>query len=301
MDHSSAILEVERGGPPASYPSALVAPDYFEALDQPILAGRGFHAGDLEGDRTAVIVSSGFVDLAMGGENPVGRRVRRVASLGGDDPGPWHEVVGVAPSLGMDLTEPEDLGAGVYFPAAPGEMNPLWLAVHVGPDPTSFAPRLRELTGEVDPSIMIARLTALDEVFPEDWYLFQALMAGWGLFVVVLLTLASSGVYAMMAFTVAQRTREIGIRSALGARPTDIVAAIGRRAAIQLGSGALLGMVLGGQVYHSIREGTVTGGTALAVAALPAIGAVLLVGLLACTVPLRRALRIEPTEAMRGE
>ena len=76
-------------------------------------------------------------------------------------------------------------------------MSPLWLAVQVGP-----APRLRELTGEVDPSVMISQLTALDEVFPEDWYLFRGLMVGWALFVVVLLTLASSGVYAMMAFTV---------------------------------------------------------------------------------------------------
>jgi ABC-type antimicrobial peptide transport system permease subunit len=175
-------------------------------------------------------------------------------------------------------------------------MSPLWLAVQVGP-----APRLRELTGEVDPSVMISQLTALDEVFPEDWYLFQGLMAGWGLFVVVLLTLASSGIYAMMAFTVAQRTREIGIRTALGARPTDIVTEIGRRAALQLGSGALLGMPLAGRVYRMVREDAAAGGTTLAVAALPTLGIALLVGLIACAAPLRRALRVVPTEAMRGE
>jgi len=302
MDHDGWHVEVEGASPGedrfGSYDidRARVDPGFFDGLDQPIVAGRGFGEGDLEGDRGTVIVNTTFVERILGGRNPVGRRLRHLAANG--EPGPWFEI-GVVPDLAMNLAEPESPG-GVYHPAAPGEIHPLRLAVHVGPDPGAFTPRLRELAHQVEPTAIVAPPTPLDRVFPEDWYLMVGLAIGWGLFVAVLLGLAASGIYAIMAFAVAQRTREIGIRAALGAGRAQVVATVGRRAATQLLAGVALGMPLAAWIYRYIREAPTPPGTAVLVTVVPGLAVVVLVGLAACTVPLLRALRIEPTEAMRG-
>jgi putative ABC transport system permease protein len=100
---------------------------------------------------------------------------------------------------------------------------------------------------------------------------------------------------------VAQRTREIGVRSALGARPTDIAATIARRAALQLGIGVLLGMPLAGRVYYLTQENPAAKGAAVVAAVVPATLVLLLLAAVACSAPLARALRIQPTEALKGE
>lgn len=190
--------------------------------------------------------------------------------------------------------------AGVYHPAATGELASFHLAIHAAGDPIRLTPRVRALASEVEPAAIVAPPARLDSVYPEDWYFMAAFIAGWSLFALVLLVLAGSGIYAIMSFTVAQRTREIGIRGALGARRSDIAAAVGRRAAIQLGLGALIGMPLAGRIYFMIREDPSATVTAFVVGAVPGIVVMLAVGLAACSAPLLRALRVPPTEAMRG-
>jgi predicted permease len=305
MDFRGALVEVE-GVPPGRHPSggheverARVVPGFFEALDRPVVAGRAFGAGDLQGDRTTVIVDTNFVERALGGRNPLGRSLRYITWGDPDDPGPWYEIVGVVPALGTNLVQPEE-AAGVYHPAAADDLASFWLAIHTAGDPMDLAPRVRALAAEVEPGAIVAPPMSLDSVYPEDWYVMWAFVVGWSLFVVVLVGLAGSGVYAIMSFTVAQRTRELGIRGALGARWGDIAAAVGRRAALQLGLGALLGMPLAGRAYFVIREDPSATLTAFLVGAVPGIAIVLLIGLAACSAPMVRALRVTPTEAMRG-
>lgn len=308
MDHEGRRVEVEEG-PDSVVEFVQVHPGFFDAFDRPILAGRGFDTRDLaqetaapdaihRGVRSSVIVNASFARELLGGRNPVGRRIRYVFSLDGE-PGPWMEIVGVVGDLGTDLMR-QDGSANVYHAAAPGEIDPLWLAVHVGPNPASFTPQLRDLAARVDPELLVVPAGRLSDVYPEGWYLMTGLLVAWMLFVGVLLALAASGVYAIMAFAVAQRTREIGIRTALGARRGDIVATIGRRAAFQLGLGAVLGMPVAGWIYFQLRDDPAATLEAFAVAMLPGLALIALVGLLACTVPLRRALRIAPDEAIRG-
>ncbi|HEX8358481.1 MAG TPA: ABC transporter permease [Longimicrobium sp.] len=302
MDHPWGIVEVQggvRGDRDGGHEveQARVALGFFEALGQPVLAGRGFNAADLGGDRRAVVVNRRFAETTLRGRSAVGRQIRYLSVTDGK-PGPWYEIVGVVPDLGTNLTEPQN-GLGVYHPAAPGEIYPLRLAVHVGPDPTSFAPRLRELLAQAAPAATVVRAEPLDRVFPEAWYGLSGLRLGWSVFVGILLVLAASGVYTVMAFGVAQRTREIGIRAALGARPAQIAATIGWRAAAQVGVGALVGMPMAGFIYRAILPYTTTTEGVFFVAIAPGVLAMLLVGILACTAPLLRALRITPTEAMR--
>lgn len=307
MDHERRRVEIEQG-PDSVVEFVQVDPGFFDAFNRPILAGRGFDTRDLAQEpaavdaahravRSSVIVNASFAKELLDGGNPVGRRIRYL--FGSEsEPGPWMEIVGMVGDLGTDLMRQDGSGS-VYHPAAPGEIHPLRLAVHVGPDPASFNPRLRELAAEVDPELLVVRPGRLSELYPEDWYVMIGMLVALTLFVGVLLALGASGVYAIMAFAVAQRTREIGIRTALGARPGDIVATIGRRAAVQLGLGAVLGMPVAGWVYFQIRDDPAATLEAFAMAMVPGLGVISLVGLLACTVPLRRALRIAPDEAIR--
>jgi hypothetical protein len=200
----------------------------------------------------------------------------------------------------MDPLNPRG-GAGVYHPVAPGEPGQPWFGIHLGPDALSFTPRLRELVADVAPVAILESPITLDQAAPPDQRLMIAMVVGSALLAAMLLALAASGIYAIMSFTVARRTREIGVRTALGAQPADVVATIGRRAAVQLAMGVLVGMPLAGRLYYLTQEDPAAKGAAVVAAVVPGVGVLVLLALLACTGPIVRALRVVPTEAMRAE
>jgi putative ABC transport system permease protein len=296
MDHWALRVEVEHAGVDGME-VVRIDPGFFAAFGRSVRSGRDFDGRDIHGDRLAAIVNASFAREMLDGRNPVGHRLRVLAYDDGE-PGPWLEIVGLVDDLGTDLLQPDDAHA-VYVPAAPGEMNPFGLAVHVASDPASFAARVRELAAEADPGIMVTRALPLSDVVPQEWYEMAALGAAWSVLAGILLALAGSGVYAIMAFAVTQRTREVGIRTALGARRSDIVSTIGRRAALQLGAGALVGMPLATWIHFLTRAEPTSTLHILMVAVVPAVLIVLAVGLAACTGPLRRALRVAPNHAIR--
>ncbi len=278
---------------------ARVDVDFFNALEQPILVGRGFELSDLGEGRSVVIANTTFVDRMLEGRNPIGRRVRYKARAD-EEPDPWYEIVGVVGSLGMNVEALPGRDAGLYHPVAPGEINPLRLAIHVGDDPASFTPRLRALASEVDPTATVSDPVALDEVFSFNTVTMDWVKIGAGTLIGILVGLSVSGIYALMSFTVAQRTRELGIRAALGAQKNNIVFTIARRALAQLGIGALLGMPIAGWLLFELRSvGRTPMHSPFAVMFLVGASVMVLIGGLACTGPTLRALRIKPTEALR--
>ena len=307
MDHAIGFVEVEGEALPVGargrrVRTARVGVGFFDALGHPVLAGRRFTAADLEEGAPAVIVNTTFVKRLLDDRNPIGLRVR-YRSGGGEAPGPWHEIVGVVGHLGMHVLTPEQ-DEGIYHPLAPGAIHPVRLAIEVGDDPERFTPRLRALAGEVDPHAVIAGPTALDRVYEGDSYLIAAMAAGSVLLIGVLLTLAASGIYAIMSFTVAARTREIGIRVALGADPFSIAFHVARRAMIQLGIGVLLGLPIGARIFFELQADAGRDPSAILttlLALVPGVGVMVLVGLIACAAPTRRALRISPVEALKQE
>jgi len=311
MYHPHRLIEVDEGGaaplnphwPAYRVSSASVDPRYFDVLDAPILGGRGFHSADLASEARAVIVNQSFVDLVLGGRNPIGRRLRYLLVEEAEprmlkEPTPWYEIVGVVRDMGMGL-EPDPKVAGIYHPVAPGGAYPARMAVRVRGNPASFAPRLRALATAADPTLRLYDLTPLAEVnqaelqFIDFWFrllLFVSALA---------LTLSLAGIYAVMSFTVARRTREIGIRIALGASRRRIVAAVFRRPLAQVA----LGIVAGGGLVAALALGYHGGTVPLKHAGLVvAYSAIMMaVCMLACIVPTRRALRVEPTEALRAD
>jgi predicted permease len=305
MDHPTRLVEIDGEAQPLIASGhrvrvAAVAPGYFEALGKAATAGRTFDRRDLSPGAASVMVNTTFVERALGGRSAVGRRLRYVTTDGAE-PGPWHEIVGVVGHLGMhSLTPTED--DGVYQVMAYGSTPSIQLAIATDGDPMALTSRVRTIARDVDARAVISGPTTLDQVFEGDWYLMTAIVGGATLLVGVLLALAASALYAIMSFTIAERTREFGIRMALGADRRRIVLQVARRALIQIGLGVLIGLPLAGSIFFEMQEQSTTAPSAwLAVGLALAQGLVimLLVAFAACLGPTRRALRISPVEALR--
>jgi putative ABC transport system permease protein len=297
-----------KAGPTAEPPLrevsiARVDPPYFDVLKTPILAGRRFHSGDVASDARAVIVDRAFVDLVLHGRNAIGRRVRFAKEQRGgplaDDARPWYEIVGVVNDLGVGSPTIRRRVAGLYLATRPGSAGPLNIVIHAQGDPLSIAPRLRALAAATDPALRLSGVQRVDRVTDDVlWFLglwLKATLVLTGIAIV----LALAGIYSVLSFTVARRTREIGVRVALGATPRRVVAAIFRRPLTQVCIGVAIGGIGIGVVGLLASGG---GFSAAQVSLLLGYATFMLcVCLLACVVPTRRALSIEPTEALRAE
>ncbi len=305
MEHQSTPFEVDGvdRSPDAAQQwvrMAKVDVGFFEALGHHVVAGRDFTRADLESGRRTAIVNTAFVARALEGRDFRGRRVRFPARGGAESP--WYEIVGVVGHLGVNMVN-ADKGAAVYLPASPGSINPMWIGIHAKVSPLSIAPRVREIMDKVAPDFVMGEVTVLSEVHQGDWYLVVAVAAGLTLLVGVLVALAASGIYAMLSLSVSERTREIGIRTALGAQRRAVVLMILKRSLAQIGIGAILGLPVAARVVH-LTIGSTAGQSPLMsvlVATGLAVGLVLIVGVISCTMPTRRVLAVEASEAMRSD
>lgn len=300
MDHPSGRIELDLDDDSSDprgrrVSSVHVNVGYFDGLDHPILAGRGFEYADLSGDRSAVIVNTNFVNNVLGGRNPLGMRVRYVTRPTGGQTEPWLEIVGVVGSFAA-------IDAGLFHVLPPEETERVLLAVHVGDEPESFIPRMRALAAEVDPAVIISRPMALNEVFSFAVYVTDWITWGGRILTGILLALSVSGIYAIMSFTVVERTSEIGIRIALGAQRSSIVLNVAKRALVQLFAGIVIGVTIALGLLTVLKGGgAIPTQSPLVMATALGLGVTVLIGVLACTAPTLRALRIMPTEALRGD
>jgi predicted permease len=308
MDHPNRMIVVEQDAAvaapagPFKVRTARIATDFFGQLEQPLVAGRAFDARDLATDARSVIVNTTFAERAFGSINPIGRRLRE-ATRDGAPAGPWLEIVGMVGHMGIHVLTPTQ-DDGIYFPLREGEANPVRLAIWTRGNPSDFAPRVRASAEAVAPSAAVATPIPLDEMFEGDWYFMRALVLGVALLVLVLLSLAASALYAILSLIVSQRTREIGIRIALGAGRSGIAREVAMRALIQIGAGVLLGLPFASVFAYEALELTGVGGSvpaAAAVASALGLCVMLLVSITACTVPTLRALRIAPMDALRKQ
>jgi hypothetical protein len=274
----------------------------FDAFGMPVLEGRGFGPGDLAEGATAVVVNRAFVEEVLGGRNAVGREMRYATAprLGPPvDTMRRYQIVGV---VGNQLVVPEDpweADAHAYHPTTAGRLGWVNLVVRMrGRTPTDFAPRFREITAALDPTLQIREILPMDEqlrLTQRSYSFFGAAIAAVTLSVVLL---SAAGIHALMSFTATRRRREIGIRSALGARPARLLAGIFSRAVGQIGVGLAVGLV-GAALLNRIVT-TLIGEQAAIFTLVPA-ALMAVAGLLAALGPARRGLRVEPMEALRTE
>jgi putative ABC transport system permease protein len=286
---------------------------YFDVLQAPILGGRAFQTADFVPEPRVVIVDQGFVDQVLHGRNPVGRRIRFVdrwaqAREEANPAQPWLQIVGVVKELGMGAPTERGRAAGVYLPTIPGDRGPTNMILHVRGDPMSLVPRIRALATTVDPTMRLSEFQRVDRVTDVLLWIIKLWLRLTVLLTAVALLLSLAGIYAVMSFTVSRRTREIGIRVAMGANARRVVTSIFRRPLTQVTAGVIAGAALAGAflVFMTSCQDGVCEDSGIVTAprvALLFVYALLILGvcLLACVVPTRRALAVQPTEALRAE
>lgn len=282
---------------------AVVMPDYFETLGIPLLQGRGLTGADNADAPLVGVVSESMARTYWPGESALGKQWGYPR---GDEPPSWITVVGVVPDQ-IRAHVGEETIPQVYLPelqaerAIGGVGRSLGVAVRTSVDPLSVVPSVREVVGEFDHDLPLAHVRTMRRVAAGSMARPRLVTTLLGVFALLALVLAVVGVYGVVSYSVAGRTREIGVRVALGARRGDVIRLVMGEGAAPVGLGVLVG--LGGAWLATRLVQAMLYGIAptdrLTFIALPAT--LLAVGVAASVLPALRAARIAPTEALRDE
>jgi putative ABC transport system permease protein len=271
-----------------------VTPDYFRTLDIPLREGRDFSEGDDESAPPVGLLDERLAERVWPGQSALGRRFRGAASL------PWTTIVGVVGHIRHDRLE-EDARPQVYWNYHQRAQDRMALAVKTAGPPEALAAALPGIVRAVDPDQPVYDVRTLEAVLDRSLaprWLQTALVA---VFAALALLLASIGVYGVMAYAVGQRTREFGVRMALGARRRDVADLVLRRGGRLFATGAvagLLGSAGAARVLSSLLYGI---GRFDPPSFAAATLLLLAVSLAACYLPARRAAAVDPSTALRTE
>jgi putative ABC transport system permease protein len=274
-----------------------VSPEYFEAMDARLLAGRTFTYQDSAGTPPVIIVDESLAKLAWPGESPVGKQLQ-LAPTG--EPNAFSEVVGVVEHMRQhDLTR--DILHQIYYPIGQGTPAVMTFVVETTLDPAGLVPTVRRTVAEMDPDLPVSRLTPMATYLSEGQAQARFSLVLMSVLGAVALVLTAVGVFGVISYSVTQRTREFGIRLALGEDPRrtrrSVVLGGMRLVLLSIGIG-LLGSLLvtrliAGLLYRVSPADPIT---------FAGIGLLLgAVALLACYLPARRATRVDPALALRCE
>ena len=282
-------------GDAESVSSNVIGPRYFQTMGIGLMQGRDFNAQDTEDHPRVVIVNEAFVRKHFPSEDPVGRRL----SFAGPE-GPWREIVGVVrTSKYYSLGEAPTPVA--YLPLQQNHETGMVLHVRAAVDPSTIAGTIRNETQALEKNLPIGNTELMSERVSNSLYAARMGAILLGVFGGLALLLASIGLYGVMAFAVARRTRELGIRVALGARPGDVFKMVLRQGMTLVIVGLAVGLsaaMMVTRLLASFLYGVSTT-DALTFTAIPVL--LTLVALLACYLPARRATKVEPLIALRYE
>jgi len=272
-----------------------VTPDYFRVMQLPLRHGRLIEESDMPDGLPVVVVSEATAKL-WSGADPIGRRVR----IGGPT-SPWRTVVGIVGDARHATLDERD-SAGMYLPQTQITDSFLVLTVKAKTaDPERLTQAIRGILRDLDPAVPVYGVALLDDLLAKSFADRRFVMRLLGAFSLLALLLAAIGLYGVVSYTVAQRTREVGLRVALGARPADILrlvlgGGLGTVAA-GLGVGLCAAFALTRFLGTMLFNVGATDTTALAGAAIT----LAVVALVAHWLPARRALRVDPAVALRNE
>jgi putative ABC transport system permease protein len=282
----------------------VVTAGFFETVGVRPVLGRAFTQTEVwdESDPVA-IVNESFVRRLLDGRNPIGQRVRIGRA---DSEWPYARIVGVVPDMyvgggvggiGDDQIAREQL----YLTPATVDVGFMTVLLRTSGPPAALAPTLRRVVSELDPNLPVYDLAPMSEAIQQSTWAFGLFGSLFTIFGVAALFMAAVGLYGVMAFSVSQRKREMGVRMALGAGPDAILRMVLRRGAVQLAIGTGIGLVLGygmSKPLAFVTYGVDAFDPVVYVAIVGTLGAA---GLVACILPARRATRTDPVEAMRLE
>ena len=277
-----------------------VTPDYFAALGTPIRRGRVIEAADRAGAQAVVVINQTAARRFFPSVDPIGQRMVDFSYDPIEEASNAFTVVGVVGDVrhtGLDRpAEPE-----AYFAHAQVPLRSLTVVVRTGRDPATVLPALRESIVALDPNLPSPAFTTLDDVVAESVARTRFVTTLFGLFAALALGLAALGLFGLLSFNVAQRTREFGIRMALGADATHVMALATGRALALVGAGLALGIV-GAALAWRMLEGMLFGVERTDPITFAGVALVLVVtGLVATWLPARRAASVDPVISLRQE
>ena len=296
-------------GPGALPPLAemrVATPGYFEAMGIPTLAGRTLERSDTDRGTGAVLVTEAVVRKLMESRNPIGTRVAH-GLPGVRGAKPWSDVVGVVGDVrGISLDKPP-MGAVYYAMVNRSGVDMEWLArsmvyvVRTTAAPSVVIAAVRRELGQIDPTLPLAETRTLSSVVAAAQSGMRFSMIGFSIAAIIGLFMSAIGLYGVLSYVTAQRTREIGVRIALGATPSSVRVAVLRRGLVVSGAGLIVGLI-GAVLMRRLATPLLYGITPTDPLTLAAVScSLMLVGTLATWLPARRAARLDPVMALRGE
>jgi predicted permease len=290
--------ELKPGERSASADVNMISPDFFRTFSVPIIAGREFGSSDTIASPNAVVVNEAFAQRFWPGQTAVGKHLFQRGFQGKPDEA-W-EVVGVAKSVTSRRLQDRPRPM-MFRPVAQWPQKALTLAVRAGLDPSATTATLREVVKALNSNVPMFRLRTMEQQIDGSLAMQRmasALLGGFGILAVLL---AALGLYGVLAFSVSRRTREIGVRLALGAQIGNVVGLILRQGFILVAAGLVAGLA-GAIALTRLMRGFLFGVTPLDPLTFVAVAGILaVVGLLACWLPARRASKVDPLVALRYE
>jgi predicted permease len=303
--NGSIPVQIEgKSYPQASdYPLAregIVTAGYFDTFQAKVLRGREFTPADTSASQPVAIVNESFAATHFPGVDPVGHQMKRIRPATQE---PWMTIVGVVPDLLMEgIGNNNASPVGYYIPIAQSDVaNGVRIAVRSSGEPAALTSLIRSAVTSLDPNLAIYEISTLRRVIDRQTWFYTVFGTFFMAFGLCALFLAAAGLYGVMSFSVTQRTREMGIRSALGARGMPLIVLVMRRSVVQLAIGLFLGLALAllasgalaPVLYHvQPRDRMVF---ALVVVTLA------VASLIATFLPARRVTRIDPVVALAVE
>jgi putative ABC transport system permease protein len=291
------------GEKPPDVTMVSVSAGYFDTLGVRVIRGRTFTDADGTPGHEAAIINQRFASMHFANEDAIGRRVRLADSSPQVQPPPPVDatIVGIVPTVRQRNFQEPDPDPVVYLPYRADPQRFAMLVVRAAGDPAQITSVVREEMRAIEPDLPLFNIQTMDQLLAQQRWSFRVFGSMFAIFAAIALVLSAVGLYAVTAYSVAQRTAELGVRMALGAQPAQVMWLVLRRALMQLaigvplgvagafGVGRLLKVLL---VQTSSRDPWTIGAIALLM---------MVVALTACAWPARRATRLDPVSALRYE
>ena len=280
-----------------------VSSGYFDTLGVKLLRGRGFTEIDGTAGHEAALVNQQFVAMHFNGEDPIGRRITLVDNQPSAQPSPPSvaTIVGIVPVIRQRNFQDAQPDPVVYLPYRADPQRFMTLLVRTSGDPGAATALVREQVAAIEPDLPLFSIMTLDQMLAQQRWPFRVFGSMFAIFAAIALVLSAVGLYAVTAYSVTQRTAEIGVRMALGAQREHVLWLVLRRSLIQLAIAVPIGIagaVGVGRLLKSVVVQTGAGDPTLivSIAAL-----MVLVSIAACLVPARRAMTLDPVRALHYE
>ena len=282
----------------------IISPGYFDTLGMRLVRGRSFNDTDGTPGHESAIVNQRFVAMHFPGEDPLGRSIRLVdASPPRPDvtPALTATIVGVVPTVRQRNFQEPDPDPVAYLPYRADPQRFATLIVRAQGDPGAITTLVREEMRAIEPDLPLFGIQTMDNLLAQLRWSFRVFGGMFAIFAAIALVLSAVGLYAVTAYSVTQRTSEIGVRMALGAQPEQVLWLVLRRAIVQLAIGIPIGIAGAfgvGRLLQILLVQT-SARDPMTIASIAAL--MIVVSIAACFWPARRATRLDPVSALRYE